>query len=61
MSNTWLKREEKRKATFRMGKNETEIDFMLTKKVHRRSIKKCEGNPWGVSPCLIDSRHILGK
>ena len=25
-SNTWFKREEKRKVTFRMGENETEID-----------------------------------
>ena len=29
MSATWLKREEKRKVTFRIGKNETEIDFLL--------------------------------
>ena len=32
MSNTWFKREEKRKVTFRMGENETEIDFVLMKK-----------------------------
>ena len=30
VSNTWCKREEKRKVTFRMGENETEIDFVLT-------------------------------
>ena len=29
MTNTWFKREEKRKVTFRMGENETEIDFVL--------------------------------
>ena len=30
-SNTWLKCEEKRKVTFRMGESETEIDFVLNK------------------------------
>ena len=34
VSNTWLKREEKRKVTFRMGENETENDFVLIKKQH---------------------------
>ena len=38
MSNTWLKREEIRKVTFRIGENETEIDFVLIKKEHRRCI-----------------------
>ena len=31
MSNTWFKRKEKRKVIFRMGENETEIDFVLIK------------------------------
>ena len=35
MSNTWLRREEKRKVTFRMGENDIEIDFVLIKKEHR--------------------------
>ena len=34
MSNTWFKRDEKRKVIFRMGQNETEIDFVLIKKEH---------------------------
>ena len=38
MSNTWSKREEMRKVTFSMGENETEIDFVLTKKEHRQFI-----------------------
>ena len=33
-SNARLRREEKRKVTFRMGENETEIDFMLIKNEH---------------------------
>ena len=32
MSNTWFKREEKRKVTFRNGVNETKIDFVLKTK-----------------------------
>ena len=32
VSNTWPRREEKRKVTFRMGENETETDIVLTKK-----------------------------
>ena len=32
MSNSWFKREKKRKVTFRMGENGTEIDFVLIKK-----------------------------
>ena len=38
MSNTWLKWEEKRKVTFRIGENEKKIDFVLTNKEHRLSI-----------------------
>ena len=36
VSNAWFKREEKRKVTFRMGENETKIDFVLIKKELRR-------------------------
>ena len=32
VSNTWFMREKKRKVTFRMGENETEIDFVLIQK-----------------------------
>ena len=32
VSNTWLKIEEKRKVTFRIGADETKIDFVLIKK-----------------------------
>ena len=34
VSNTWLKREEKRKVTFRIGENDIEIGFVLIKKEH---------------------------
>ena len=38
VSNTWSKREEKRKVTFRMRENETEIVLVMTKNQHRQSI-----------------------
>ena len=38
MSNIWWKTEEKRKLTFRVGENETEIDIVLIKKEHLRFI-----------------------
>ena len=39
VSDTWSKREERRKMTLRMGENETEIDFALKKKEHRQVIQ----------------------
>ena len=39
VSNTWFKREEKRKVTLRMDENETEIDFVLIKNEHHRFIQ----------------------
>ena len=40
VSNTWLKKNENRKVTFRMGENETRIDFVFIKKKDRQFIKK---------------------
>ena len=45
MSNTWLEVEEKRKVTFRMGLNETKIDFVLIQKEHRWSIQNVKAIP----------------
>ena len=39
VSNTWTKRKEKRKVTFSMGENETDIDFVLIEKEHERFIQ----------------------
>ena len=40
VSNTWYKREEKRKVTFRIGENETEIDFclLLARLINRQDV-----------------------
>ena len=38
-------REEKRKVTFRIGENETEIDFVLSNKEHRRFVQNMKAIP----------------
>ena len=45
VSNTWPTREEKRKVTFRIGENETEIDVVLKKKEHLQSIQNVKAIP----------------
>ena len=45
MSNAWLKREEKRKVTFRMEKNVTEINFVLIQKEHLRFMQNVKAIP----------------
>ena len=63
VSNTWFKREEKMKATFRMGENVTEIDFLLIKKEHRQFIKKVKAISGEFQHALviadIDKRKIM--
>ena len=34
MSNTWFKREGMKQVIFRLGENETEVEFVLIKKEH---------------------------
>ena len=62
MSNTWFKREEKRKVTFRMGENETEIDFVLIEKEHQRFVQNMKAIPGEFQHALviadIDRRKI---
>ena len=56
VSNTWSKREDRRKVTFRMGENETKNNIVLIKK------EQCEGNPWEFHHALViadvDKRKI---
>ena len=62
MSNTWSKREEKRKVTFRIGENEKKLDFVLMKKEHRRIIRNVKAIQWEFQHALliadIDERKI---
>ena len=62
VSNTWLKREEKRKVTFRMGENKTKIDLVLTKKEHPWFIQNVKKIPGELQHVLviadIDKKNI---
>ena len=59
MSNTWFRREEKRKVTFRMGENQTKIDFVLIKKEYQRFIRNVKSIPEEFQHALdIDKRKI---
>ena len=53
VSNTWFKREEKMKVTFRMGENETEIDFVLIKKEHQRFVQNVKAIPGEFQHSLV--------
>ena len=55
VSNTLFKREEKRKVTFRIGENETKMDFVQNKEGILTACAKCQGNPIRVSTCISDS------
>ena len=52
VSNTWFKREEKRKVTSRISENETEIDFVLTK-------KECQWFMQHVKAIPVEFQHAL--
>ena len=46
LSNTWFKRGEKRKVTFRMSENETKIYFVLIEKEHIWFIPNVKAVNW---------------
>ena len=62
LSNTWFRREEKRKVTYRMGENETEIDIVLIKKEHRQFVRNVKPIPGQFHHALvlayIDKRKV---
>ena len=59
VSNTWLKREENRKVTFRMVENDTEIDFALIKKEHQQFIQNVMAIPGEFQHALVvDKKKI---
>ena len=51
--NTWFKREENWKVTFRIGENETEIDFALMTKEHQRFIQNVKAIPGELQHALV--------
>ena len=46
MANTWFKKNDKRKVTFKSGNNESEIDFILVSKENRKYLKDVKVIPW---------------
>ena len=50
-----IKREDKRKVTMRLGENETEIDFVLIGKEHRRLLQNVKAIPWEFLHVLVVS------
>ena len=57
MSTTWHKREGMRQVIYRLGENETEVDFVLNKKRTPDVFIKFDGNSWGASTCVNGSRY----
>ena len=53
MSNTWSKRDENRKMTFRIVENETEIDFVLIKKEHQQFTQNVKAIPGELQHALV--------
>lgn len=53
VGNTWFKKKEKRKVTFRAGENQTEIDFILTSKENRKYLKDVKVIPWELQHRLV--------
>ena len=46
VANTWFKKRDQRKVTFRSGENETEIDYIIVGKGNRRYLKDVKVIPW---------------
>ena len=46
MVNTWFKKTDKRKITFKSGNNESEIDFILVSRENRKFLKDVKAIPW---------------
>ena len=53
ISNTWFQREEKRKATFRMGENKTENDLVLIKREHPHFLQNVKAMPGKLQHVLV--------
>ena len=54
VANTWFKKTDKRKITFKSGNNEFEIDFILVNKENRKFVKDIK-----VIPCELQHRLLL--
>ena len=53
MASTLLEKKEQKKITYRMGGNETEIDFVLVGKNNRKDLKNVKAIPWQLQHRLL--------
>ena len=53
MANTWFEKMEQRKITYSMGRNETEIDFVLVGKNNRKYVNDLKTIPWELQHWLV--------
>ena len=53
VANTWFKKTDKRKITFKSGNNESEIDFILVSKENRKFLKDVKVIPWELQHRLL--------
>ena len=53
MANTWFKKTDKKKITFKSGNNESEIDFILISKENRKHLKDVKIIPWELQHRLL--------
>ena len=53
VANTWFKKTDKRKITFKSGNNESEIDFILVSKENRKFVKDVKVIPWELQHRLL--------
>ena len=53
VANTWFKKTDKRKITFKSGNNKSEIDFILVSKENRKHLKDVKVIPWDLQHQLL--------
>ena len=53
VANTWFKKTDKRKITFKSGNNESEIDFILVNKGNRKHLKEVKVILWKLQHRLL--------
>ena len=53
VANTWFEKKEQRKITYSMGRNETEIDFVLVGKNNRKYVNDLKAIPWELQHWLV--------
>ena len=53
MANTWFKKTNERKTTFKSGNNESEIDVILVRKENKKILKDVKIIPWELQHRLL--------